>query len=106
MSATRRTNVPVKPGDYSGKTLEALPFVTRRSRWSMPESDDYSAAFEAGAEYARHLRAWLHDNPDLAESNALYVIMRDLAPDFAKTDDRVSGYAAGFIMELQRHLAA
>jgi hypothetical protein len=94
------------PGSYAGAAIQSLPFVSRRSRWTVPKAYDYASATEIGVSYARHFSAWLRDNPELLEANALYVIIRDMAPTFTNGEDHGKGYAVGFLTEIQRRLAA
>jgi len=108
MNAYRSTNMEQHPtpGSYTGAAIQSLPFVSRRSRWTVPKTSDYAAATEIGVAYARHFWAWLRDNPELLEANALYVIIRDMAPTLADEEDHWNGYAVGFLTEIQRRLAA
>lgn len=100
-------NADPSTGYYKGAPLSALPFASGRSRWSVPECHDYATAVEIGAVYARHFQAWLRENPHLSGGNALYVVMRDLAPTLGEGyRSAKKGYAIGFLLEIQRCLVA
>ncbi len=99
--------------DYTGKPFSDLPFVYRRKRgkvdnsdWAVEPTTDYLHACTMGRRYAAHFLQWMKQSGNCLGCE-LNFILSDMAPTLARPrndDDATHGYAVGFVAHLERFI--
>ena len=89
------------PGTYAGKSINALPFVSKASKWSVVPAVDYTQGCIEGACLADHLVLFLRENLDIAGGFLLHQIVSAMAA----AGPLDSGVAVGFFGRLEERMA-
>ncbi|MFZ0788169.1 MAG: hypothetical protein WAM94_00935 [Chromatiaceae bacterium] len=89
------------PGSYAGKSINALPFVSKASKWSVVPAVDYMQGCIEGECLADHLVLFLRENLDMAGG----FLLRKIVCAMAAAGPFDSGVAIGFFGRLEERMA-
>lgn len=89
------------PGTYAGKSINALPFVSKASKWSVAPAVDYTQGCIEGARLADHLVLFLRENSDIAGG----FLLRQIVSAMAAAGPLDSGVPVGFFGRLEERMA-